>query len=452
VRYLRLVTIAGALATAPVTVTAQTGTADGVAALARGEYQRAAEILRPIAEREGAVEPAAQFFLGSMYDAGLGVPQDRLRACALYHRAGTTNQEPFATAAMRLHKAGFRRHGAEFLADCTLVGNLGFDHRFEPVTFELAPGHSIAWDLRGATISYRGSTTRSEMRLAARGAAYLPLRYTPLYPADPKGMLRHFVEVFLWQPGPQSAWSLNWHLFEVVGGELLRIADDDAVMTSPTRPGASPSEDVRHRVTVRTDASGKAEWAILEGAHARSGPIESDEERREVRELEAAREAAASRVDWTRKYDVRRLPSLNYGLSDGCGNFFVYAYTNDRAEAVAIRVDRGALQLSSAARSFELARHPEVIALTVHVYEGPMRGTMFCTDVGMSPGPVTETWRAVAGRVTIELSPPGVRAKRPSMYRATIRIDGAEFIDSSGRRHRQTTPIVLSAVVGSGWG
>ena len=31
-------------------VSGQTGTADGVAALARGDYQRAAEILKPIAE------------------------------------------------------------------------------------------------------------------------------------------------------------------------------------------------------------------------------------------------------------------------------------------------------------------------------------------------------------------------------------------------------------------
>src|SRR5688572_2186061 len=118
-RSLSVVATAAALAAGSAAVTAQSGTADGVAALARGDYQRAAEILRPIAERDGAVDPAAQFFLGSMYDAGLGVPMDRLRACALYHRAMTGDREPYATAAMRLHKAGFRRDGAEFLADCS---------------------------------------------------------------------------------------------------------------------------------------------------------------------------------------------------------------------------------------------------------------------------------------------------------------------------------------------
>ena len=38
------------------------------------------------------------------------------------------------------------------------------------------------------------------------------------------------------------------------------------------------------------------------------------------------------------------------------------------------------------------------------------------------------------------------------MYRASIRIEGVEFVDSSGRRHRQTRPIVLSAMVGQFYG
>jgi hypothetical protein len=439
--------IAAAIVAASFSGAAQSPTtADGVAALARGDYQRAIEILRPIAERDPAGDPAAQFFLGTMYESGLGVPRDPLRACALYHRAGQGG-EPFGGAAMRLHRAGFLRQGAEFSAECQLLGNVGFDHRFEPVTFDLGPGHSIAWSLSGATITYQGRTVVHPQRLAGRGSAYLPMRYTPLQIGGRSPHTRHFVEAFVWYPAGANVWALQWHLFEVVGTDLLRIADVERLATSPARPDASPREDVRRRIEVRTNASGGAEWAILEGPDARTDAIVSDEERREIRALEEARRAALENVDWTRRFDSRRAPSLAYGLNEGCGHVFLYAFTGDRAEAITLRADREALQLSTTAHTFDLARHPEAMTLNVHVFEEPVRHQMFCTDVRL-PTPRVELWRAVAGRVTIELSPPGVRSQHPSMYRATVRIEAAEFLDSSGRRHRQSAPIVLSAVVG----
>ena len=48
--WMRLVLCAAMLAAGVRAVSAQTATADGVAALARGDYERAAAILRPIAE------------------------------------------------------------------------------------------------------------------------------------------------------------------------------------------------------------------------------------------------------------------------------------------------------------------------------------------------------------------------------------------------------------------
>ena len=64
-------------------VSAQTGTADGIVALARGDYQRAVEILKPIAEDWRGDDTAAQFFMAGLYEAGRGVtggPAARLRA------------------------------------------------------------------------------------------------------------------------------------------------------------------------------------------------------------------------------------------------------------------------------------------------------------------------------------------------------------------------------------
>jgi uncharacterized protein len=66
-------------------VGAQTAT-DGIDAWTRGEFNRAVEILQPLAE-PGQPDPAAAFFLGTMYETGSGVLRDLVRACALYQRA-----------------------------------------------------------------------------------------------------------------------------------------------------------------------------------------------------------------------------------------------------------------------------------------------------------------------------------------------------------------------------
>src|SRR6188474_1542084 len=135
--------VAAAMNQAP----ARTGTAEGVAALARGDYQQAADILKPIAEGWRQPDPMAQFFMAALYETGQGVPQDLLRACALYARASWVFEHPFGAQAGKLFKTLMRAHDPEWIQDCQLLADIGFDHRFEPVTLTLTPGHSVAWDL-----------------------------------------------------------------------------------------------------------------------------------------------------------------------------------------------------------------------------------------------------------------------------------------------------------------
>ena len=152
-------------------VSAQTGTADGVAALARGDYQRAAEILKPIAEDLRTNDTAAQFFMAGLYETGRGVPADPLRACALYMRAASNHDNPFGQEAFIAVCSRSIARGREFDQECQLLANIGFDHGFEPVTFDLGPGHSIEWTLTAATVTYEGRTRREEMAVrASRGA------------------------------------------------------------------------------------------------------------------------------------------------------------------------------------------------------------------------------------------------------------------------------------------
>jgi hypothetical protein len=41
-----------------------------------------------------------------------------------------------------------------------------------------------------------------------------------------------------------------------------------------------------------------------------------------------------------------------------------------------------------------------------------------------------------------------VTPRNPGLFRATVRLDGAEFVNASDRRIRQTTAIILSALAG----
>ncbi len=56
----------------------------GVEAYERGDYATALEELRPLAERG---DDRAQYFLGSMYADGEGIPQDSVEAVKWYHLA-----------------------------------------------------------------------------------------------------------------------------------------------------------------------------------------------------------------------------------------------------------------------------------------------------------------------------------------------------------------------------
>jgi hypothetical protein len=128
----------------------------------------------------------------------------------------------------------------------------------------------------------------------------------------------------------------------------------------------------------------------------------------------------------------------------------LFGWSGDCTEAIAVRADKALLQLSTTPRTFDVALQNSGLDLVLHVYERPVRSWPFCSDVGQVLH--EETWRATRGDVTIELSPPGIRARAPFLYRATIRIVGAEFVNASGVRVTLQQAITLTAIVGGGVG
>jgi hypothetical protein len=431
-------------------VSAQTGTVDGVAALARGDYQRAVEILKPIADDWRANDTAAQFFMAGLYETGRGVPVDPLRACALYMRASSNHDSVFGREASLLFGKAIGR-GNEFNEECQLLANTGFDNGFEPVTFHLGPGHAVEWTLAAATVTYDGRTKREQTGLMFPGARFLPLQHTELSTGPTRSLTRHFIEMFVWVPSTRSGapWKLHWLLFEIVRDEIVRLEFEDSLLSVDGAPPSRAALDVREYVVVRVDDEGNAEWAMLKGPHPRTQRIESDAERREIRDEALARDKALEGVDWKRRHDPNRQPAMAYVDADGCGSIEVYGWSADRAEAVLVRSAGGALGVSAERAAFDLSRDAANISVKVYVYATARRQFHFCSDVRPVPdsmGP--ETWRAVAGTVTIELSPPGIRARARHRRRATVILSNVVLRSPTGTIVTVPGPITLRAVVG----
>jgi len=434
-------------------LSAQPVTADGVAALLRGDYQRAVEILQPLAEDWRSRDTVAQFFMAGLYQSGNGVPADPLRACALYARATGNYENPFGQEASKLFGASISS-GLEFDRECQTLANVGFDNGFEPITFDLGPGHFVAWKLSAAAVTYNGHTKRSDMPLyEAAGARFFPLHYTRLETGPTRDQPRHFVEAFVWQPSAQAtSWSLRWCLFEVVRDDIVIIEVSEGLTTTKGDTPPSPkSFDPGEYAVVRVNDDGDAEWAVLKGLHRRTQRIETDAERRDARETAAARDAELRAVDWKATRDLSRQPTMNYAGAEGCGDIEIYGWSSDRGEAVVVGIAGRSLNLSVQPSVFDLARELSNISVKVHVYDRAQRQFEFCTDVGRASGPGSvepQVWQAVAGTITIEPAPSHVRTQR----RVTITLGNVVLRNSAGATVRITQPVKLTAVVGRVFG
>ena len=130
----------------------------------------------------------------------------------------------------------------------------------------------------------------------------------------------------------------------------------------------------------------------------------------------------------------------------------VYGWTADRAEAVAVSLDGSELGLTSSSAVFDLSRQLVNLSVAVHVHDTPRHQFDFCSDVRMIPPPDwvgPEIWHAIAGTLSLELSPPGIRAHNPNLRHATVTLTNVVLRNSAGRTLSVPQPVRLTAVVGS---
>jgi hypothetical protein len=233
-----------------------------------------------------------------------------------------------------------------------------------------------------------------------------------------------------------------WSVSEVVRATLVPIVLEDVYTLEAEQPPPDSAIDVSRLARIRVNDLGDAEWAVLSGPNPRSDVIEPDEERQELAQIQARRKAADAKVDWSLARDAVRPPSFVYadGSNEGCWGPSMYGWSSDRTEAIWIRFD----QHSLGANTFVIGGSSD-LQVSIHVYTSPQRSWRMCGDVRM-PGDLGEEWRAVSGTMSIELSPV-FRVREPGTHRATIRINGAEFVSASGARVRQSQPITLSTTI-----
>jgi hypothetical protein len=242
---------------------AQSRIGDGVSAMLRGDYQQAAAILQPIVEDRQQRDPAAAFFMATLYDTGRGgVPVDPLRACALYQQASVDTNSVYAPTAQTLWRRLWMAHGNDWFQECQLVANIGINHRFRQETFTLGAGHTVEWTLAAATVTYENRTKRTQLgMMASRGIVFLPVQYTELrVPASPAPV--HFFEMFWWEPSA-AQWTLRARLFEVYRDELVPLEATDALtaVTAADPPSLTPS-DLRTMISLRVNVQGAVELTV----------------------------------------------------------------------------------------------------------------------------------------------------------------------------------------------
>ena len=391
------------------------------------------------------------FLLGMLYERGLGVPQDPARACALYARGG--GDGPLGEVAEQLMRAHLDTSGGDAGLECQMLANVGINNGFAPALFSLDNDHWISIDLDlkkqevGASVSYQGKEQRVRLEAPMTlGAIFLPIQYTVL--DDGTRPRRHFIEIAAWLPQSESQWALVWSLSEIARAEVTKVATQTLTTFKSRLPPTDISVDLHSLVTLRVNESGFAEFVIGDGPEARREGIPTMAERQETASEETKRKSAAEKVNWKQRRDPDREPTFAYADADGCDDLLVHAWSSDHTETLAVRADRELLQLSTTSRVFDLATMATDFEVIADVFDRPQR-QRFCTDAtAIEEGTRQETWRAVGGTASIQLSEPGVRARNPQQYRATIQIDNAEFQGPTGATVKVSRPIRLTAIAG----
>lgn len=142
-------------------------------------------------------------------------------------------------------------------------------------------------------------------------------------------------------------------------------------------------------------------------------------------------------------------PSTEFtGDASGCGDIFVYRFSVDGKSAIVISAEKGTLGLSSRSATFDIGSAPAGLRVWVDRYASRVTNVRYCSDLIMGNAPVPVEWKAVSGRVTIQLSSDTVTATDP-LYKVNVQLEDVVVQGSDNRR--VSIPTVVIADVTVGW-
>jgi hypothetical protein len=128
-----------------------------------------------------------------------------------------------------------------------------------------------------------------------------------------------------------------------------------------------------------------------------------------------------------------RTPSLVYdGVTSGCGDIFVYMRSTDRMEALVVDAWRSELELSTAAKSFDLGQTGEKLKVRIELFSRRSSPIPYCSDLLAEKPETPAVWRAIAGTAIISLSDTSTAFNEP--YRATVRLENVTFASPTGEK------------------
>jgi len=252
-----------------VPASAQTTTAEGLAAMLAGDYASAARIFRPLAEDAPSPDPIATFFLATLYNGGIGVHRDDFRACGLYLRAAVP-ENPFSEQSVRLARAIHHDHPLG-IEECTRARDFRWN-RPSDAKFTLGADHWVSIDSNGLTVGFQGAQ-KSVTVLSGAGWVFLSTRYTQVDVVRPVETRRHFIEYFAWLPprSSQPRWTLVWLPYEIVGLDVSAIMRGGIDVATAAQPSTDPA--LADRIRIRVNSEGEAEWTTDEQPSPRGGII-----------------------------------------------------------------------------------------------------------------------------------------------------------------------------------
>lgn len=154
-------------------------------------------------------------------------------------------------------------------------------------------------------------------------------------------------------------------------------------------------------------------------------------------------------------------PSFQYVASAGCADVFLYTWNAPRSEVLTAYIDIKKLGLGPGTHVIDIATAGDAVRVGIDVYDSPVapgggvdvHGNLepklpYCDDMGPF-AKAAETWRAVAGKLTLTVGEPGGVPGRPAyIYKATLRVDSLKIVGPDGRKLGAPAPVVLTGTVG----